>query len=178
MDRNVNNPVNKIRLVCKLRDRVEVRDEELLSKLLPEGWRVEGRVAQFDGSIVKLLGLNPSRDEFMLSLSLKKSEHLEDLVRSIIRDCWYIDIYYNFRGDEARKAAEALGMTFEEKGTFEVKLFGVDLKISAYPSHKALTISYRVGWAEVSKGAVLKIHEKLCGAPKSSILSRIMGWGR
>jgi len=103
----VNNPVNKIRLVCKLRDRAEVRDEELLSKLLPEGWRVERRVAELDGSIVKLLGLNPSRDEFMLSLSLKKSEHLENLVRSIIRDCWYIDIYYNFRGDEARKAAEA-----------------------------------------------------------------------
>ena len=174
----MNNPVNKLRLVCKLRDRAEVRDEELLSKLLPGGWRVEGRVAELEGSVVKLLGLNPSRDEFMLSLSLKKSEHLEDLVRSIIRDCWYIDIYYNFRGDEARKAAEALEMTFEEKGTFEVKLFGVDLKVSSYPSHKALTISYRGGWAEVSKGAVLKIHEKLCGAPKSSILSRIMGWGR
>ena len=174
----MNNPVNKLRLVCKLRDRAKVRDEELLSKLLPEGWRVEGRVAGLDGSIVKLLGLNPSRDEFMLSLSLKKSEHLENLVRSIIRDCWYIDIYYNFRGDDARRVAEALGVMFEEKGVFEIKLFGVNLKVSSYPSHKALTISYRVGWAEVSKGAVLKIHEKLCGAPKSSILSRIMGWGR
>ena len=178
MDRNVNNPVNKLRLVCKLRDRAEIRDEELFSKLLPEGWRVEGRVAELDGSVVKLLGLNLSRDEFMLSLSLKKSKHLEDLVRSIIRDCWYIDIYYNFRGDEARKAAEALGVMFEEKRVFEIKLSGVDLKVSAYPSHKALTISYRVGWAEVSRGAVLKVHEKLCGAPKSSILSRMMGWGR
>ena len=174
----MNNPVNKLRLVCKLRDRAEVRDEELLSKLLPGGWRVEGRVAELEGSVVKLLGLNPSRDEFMLSLSLKKSKHLEDLVRSIIRDCWYIDIYYNFRGDEARKAAEALEMTFEERRVFETKLFGVDLKVSSYPSHNALTISYRVGWAEVSKGVVLKVHEKLCGAPKSSILSRIMGWGR
>ena len=174
----MNNPVNKLRLVCKLRGRAEIRDEELFSKLLPEGWRIEGRVAELDGSVVKLLGLNPSRDEFMLSLSLKKPEHLEDLVRSIIRDCWYIDIYYNFRGDEARKTAEALGVTFEEKRVFEIKLSGVDLKVSSYPSHKALTISYRVGWAEVSRGAVLKVHEKLCGAPKSSILSRMMGWGR
>ena len=174
----MNKTVNKLRLVCKLRDRARVRDEELLSKLLPEAWRIEGRSAELDGSIVKLLGLNPSRDEFMLSLSLKRSEHLENLVRSIIRDCWYIDIYYNFRGDDARRVAEALGVMFEEKGVFEIKLFGVDLKVSAYPSHKALTISYRVGWAEVSKGAVLKVHEKLCGAPKSSILSRIMGWGR
>ena len=174
----MNNPVNKLRLVCKLRDRAEVRDEELFSKLLPEGWRIEGRVAELDGSTVKLLGLNPSRDEFMLSLSLKKSKHLEDLVRSIIRGCWYIDIYYSFRGDEARRAAETLGVMFEEKGAFEIKLFGIDLKVSSYPSHKALTISYRVGWAEVSRGAVLKVHEKLCGAPKSSILSRMMGWGR
>jgi len=174
----VNKTVNKLRLVCKLRHRARVRDEELLSKLLPEAWRIEGRSAELDGSIVKLLGLNPSRDEFMLSLSLKRSEHLENLVRSIIRDCWYIDIYYNFRGVDARRVAEALGVMFEEKGVFEIKLFGVGLKVSSYPSHKALTISYRVGWAEASKGAVLKIHEKLCGAPKSSILSRIMGWGR
>ena len=174
----MSNSVNKLRLVCKLRARAEVRDEELFKKLLPEGWRVEGRVAELDGSVVKLLGLNPSRDEFMLSLSLKRSKHLEDLVRSIIRDCWYIDIYYNFRGDEARRAAEALGMMFEEKGVFEIELFGVGLKVSVYPSHKALTISYRVGWAEVSRGVVLKVHEKLCGARKSSILSRIMGWGR
>jgi len=173
----VNNPV-RLKLACRLRNRAEDRDEELLSKLLTKDWKVRVRTAELDGSIVKLLSLNPRRDEFMLTLSLKKPEHLENLIKSIVRECWYIDIYYNFRGDDARRVAEALGVMLERKGASEVKLSGVDLKISVYPSHEALTISYRVGWAEVSKGAVLKIHERLCGAPKSSILSRIVGWMR
>ena len=177
MDRSVNNSV-KLRLACRLRNRAEVRDEELLSKLLTKDWKVGVRTAELDGSIVKLLSLNPRRDEFILTLSLKKPEHLENLIKSIVRECWYIDIYYNFRGDDARRVAEALGVMFERKGVSDVKLSGVDLKVSAYPSHEALTVSYRVGWAEVSKGAVLKIHERLCGAPKSSILSRIAGWIR
>jgi len=178
VDRSVSRPINRLRLVCKLRDRIEVGDEELLSRLLPENWRVEGRTAELDGSTVKLLSLNPSRDEFMLTLSMKKPEHLENLIRAIIGGCWYIDIYYNFRGDEAVRVAENLRMRFEERGVFELKLFGVRLKVFTYPSLKTLTASYRVGWAEVSKGIVLKVHERLCGAPKSSIISRIMGWRR
>lgn len=174
----MNPAINKLRLVCRLRGRAEVRDEELLGELLPSNWRVKGRVAELDESTVKLLSLSPSRDEFMLILSLKKPEHLDNLVKSIARECWYIDIYYNFRGEEAGRVAENLGMRFEDKRVSEFRLFGVNLKVSAYPSFKALTISYRVGWSEVSRNIVLKIHEKLCGAPKSSILSRIMGWKR
>ena len=174
----MNDPINKLRLVCKLRGRAEVRDEELLSNFLSENWKVNGRIAELDGSTVKLLSLNPSRDEFMLTLNLKKPEHLENLVKSIARECWYIDIYYNFRGDEARRVAETLRIGFEEKGVFELRLSGARLKVSAYPSFKTLTVSYRVGWAEVSKNIVLKVHKKLCGAPKSSILSKMMGWRR
>jgi len=174
----VNRPINRLRLICKLRGRARVRDEELLSKLLSKNWKVEGRIAELDGSTVKFLSMNPSRDEFMLTLNLKKPEHLDNIIKSIIRECWYIDIYYNFRGDEARRVAEILRIRFEEKGVFELRLFGVNLKVSAYPSFKTLTVSYRIGWAEVSKNIVLKVHEKLCGAPKSSILSKIMGWRR
>ena len=114
----------------------------------------------------------------MLTLNLKKPEHLDNIIKSIIRECWYIDIYYNFRGDEARRVAEILRIRFEEKGVFELRLFGVNLKVSTYPSFKTLTVSYRIGWAEVSKNIVLKVHEKLCGVPKSSILSKIRGWRR
>ena len=174
----MNPSINKLRLVCKLSGRAEVRDEELLSELLSEKWRVEGRNAELDGSIVKLLSLNPSRDEFMLILNLKKHEHLDNLIKSIIRKCWYIDIYYNFKGDEAERVAEYLKIGFDERRDIKLKLLGVNLKVSIYPSIKALTISYRVGWAEVSKNIVSRIHGKICGTSKPSIISKIMGWRR
>ncbi|MCD6591666.1 MAG: hypothetical protein J7K78_01445, partial [Thaumarchaeota archaeon] len=64
-----------------------------------------------------------------------------------------------------------------------VKLSGTSLRLSIYPKHRILTASYRVGWSEINRGIITKIHEKLleeASKPNEKLsrkMLRLLGWG-
>ena len=183
---SVEKPGYEVRLVCRLGRDVQGLDE-LLKFLREAGWRLsEDKVLEKGSCKMRLKEVSLAGDEAIFHSAGIDSEMLEDFVRVASRGCWYLDIYYHLRGEYAGRAAESLGINLEgleENIVREVKLSGASLRLSIYPKHRILTVSYRVGWSEVNRGIIPKIHEKLLeGASKpneklSRKMLRLLGWG-
>ncbi|MCS7132229.1 MAG: hypothetical protein N3F65_01520 [Nitrososphaeria archaeon] len=165
-----------IRVVCKLRSGDS--DVEALFRALEAGeWKLAGPKLSKGEFEAEILSSSLEGDEVIFSLRSANPEVLEDFSRAAIRECWYIEVHYHLRAEAAEKAAENLGIKLGEKRVFRIKEFGVQLKVESFPAARALTISYRVGWGELNRNVMKKIHEKLINtkSPKS-LLDRIMGW--
>lgn len=165
-------------MVCKLKTG-ESNVEDLFRALESIGLRASGPKLSRDGVEIEVLGSSIAGDEVIFSIKSADPELLDDFIRAAIRECWYIDVYYHLRAELAEKIAMNLGMKLDEGGVFRVKESGVQLKIESFPSAKALTISYRIGWGDVSRDTVKRIHEKLVfDRPQRNLLRRIKGWMR
>jgi len=166
----------RIRLVCRLKPGSSGVDP-LFNALRSNGWNVDGLKLSKGGYGAEVLSSSLRGDEVVFSLKFTDSQTLDNFVRSAIQECWYIDIYYHLRAESAKRAAEALGIELNNRGVFRIEAVDVSLKVESFPNARALTISYRVGWREINRNAVTKIHEKLLETRSAkSLLGKIMGW--
>ena len=168
----------RIRLVCRLRPRAN-KIEDLFEALKTSGWEIDGVKLSKEGFEAEILSSSLRGDEIIFSLRSADPKILENFVRAAIQECWYIDIYYHLRAGAAEEVAENLGIKLDEKGFFRVKEANVSLKVESFPNTGALTISYRVGWSEVNRNALKKVHERLIRSKSSKgLLGKIVGWMR
>ena len=168
----------RIRLVCKLRPGKEGLDN-FIETLRLGGWSTEGKKFSKKGFEAEILTSSLREDEVIVSTRFSQPSALEDFVRSAIQSCWYIDVYYHLRGDMAEIAAKNFEIPLVEKRVHRKNVAGVDLRLEAFPSAKALTISYRIGWGELNKGVIGKVHGRIMKEHLDrSWLDKISRWRR
>jgi len=166
----------RIRLVCRLKPGNSGVDP-LFDALRSNGWNVDGLKLLKGGYEAEVLSSSLRGDEIIFSLKFTDSQTLDNFIRSAIQECWYIDVYYHLRAESAKRAAETLGIELNNRGIFRIEEADVSLKVESFPNARALTISYRVGWREINRNAVTKIHEKLLETRSGkSLLGKIIGW--
>ena len=167
---------HRIRLVCKAKpEGGEV--EEILKNLRKYGWRIEGSKLFKEPLEAEVVGKSLLGDELVISPKFRDPKAIEEFVKAAIAGCWYIDVYHHLRGEMAKAAAERLGVPFDLQRTVRKKEAGIDLKLEMFPAITALTISYRIGWSEISKGLITKIYERILNEKsRANLLNRLLRW--
>jgi len=169
----------RVRLVCRFPPGIEGGWSKLKKTLSSAGWTVEGLEASYKDVSMKLMSSSTDGSELILNVAGGVGgDILDEFLKTVLPPCWYVDVYYYFRGSEAYDAAKQLSINFEEKGRSRVKLGGVELVVESYPAAEALTVSYRVGWSEGGKKLASKIHEKLMTGGKGKGVLSIWRWRR
>ena len=170
----------EIRLVCRLQPGSQGIDV-VLEALRAAGYTLDGNSILRGSLRAEFSATSLSGDEAMILVKSAEPDEFRSLLGLLVRECWYVDVYYHLRGGDARAAAGGLGIQLPEDGVYRsrVRFSGVELRVDAYPRHGALTISYRAGWREVNSGAALKIHERILGMESGrGIFDKLLGWIR
>lgn len=174
---------HEIRLACRLSSGGHDPEERIAEALRSAGYSVKGGRILGASLKAELRGASLLGDELMLLVRKADPKALSGLVNALSRECWYVDVYYNLRGEEALRAAGSLGLRLDESREAavvkELKAHGVSLKIHLYPRSAALTISYRVGWSEANRGVVMKVHETLFERSRGGgFIGKLLRWAR
>lgn len=163
-----------VRLVCRL-----YGDSggwgTLASALAEKGWSIEGKSAAGMGLTLELFSESGDGSEVVLNLKGDVGGgEVAEVLQHLIPPCWYVDVYYHFRGGDAREAAARLGLPLEGNERRRLRIKGVNVVVESYPSASSLTLSYRIAMGE-ARGAQ-KIHSFITGG-KRGLLGRLVGRG-
>ena len=166
----------RIRLVCRLKNSEEGVGS-VLEALDAYGWGIDGSKISREEFEAEVAGASLNEDEVMISVKFSDPEALDGLLKALSQSCWYVDVYYHLRGDLAEKTAKTVGVNPDEKKTVKKREAGVNLRLELFPDARAITVSYRVGWGELNRGVVKKIHAKILGERRErGLLSKVLRW--
>ncbi|MEN2974466.1 MAG: hypothetical protein ABDH32_02670 [Candidatus Caldarchaeales archaeon] len=153
-----------IRLVCRFYQYTGGW-KNLLSTLSRHGWKKIDNMLEKEKFKLEPLAESEDRSEVILSLRDKDGlidpAGLKDVVRQIVNGggCWYIDVYYFFRGIDFGEVARKLNLDSRMNEVKRLKIHGVEIVLETYPLFGKLTASYRISSRDVD--AVKMIHSKL-----------------
>lgn len=170
----------EIRLVCRLQPGSRGIDG-ILEALKAASYTLDGNNILRGSLRAELRATSLSGDEVVILVKSAEPDEFRSFLNLLVRECWYVDVYYHLRGGDIKAAAGDLGIQLPEDGVYRsrMRFSGVELKVDAYPKHGALTVSYRAGWREVNSGAALRIHEKILGMGGGrGIIGKLLGWIR
>lgn len=132
------------------------------------GFRVEGTSAKVGDCDIEYVGSSMEGDEVMLRVRVKgEGKDLDKLAEALLPPCWYLDIYYGFRGEDVRRIGERLGLM--EAGRSMRKIEGVEVVVEYYPEPGRLTVSYRVGWDRKWGDKLSRIHKFFYSGKKKGV---------
>ncbi len=134
--------------------------ERIVEALSASGFRAWEKGAELGDSLIEYLGSSMEGDEVLMRVRVVGSgEALDRVAEALLPPCWYLDIYYSFRGEEALALARRLGV--EHAGKTVKKMEGIDVVVEYYPKPRRLVVSYRVGWDKRWGDKPSKIHRFL-----------------
>ena len=146
--------------------------ERVAEALSASGFRTWDRGAEREGCVVEYLGSSMEGDEVLMRVKVDKGEMLDEIAEALLPPCWYLDIYYGFRGEDALTLSRKLGIV---SGKAVKKVEGVDLILEYFPGPGRRVVSYRVGWDRRWGDRLSKIHRFLLSGERGK---SIWGWIR